>query len=322
MINEFKGQYRFLSNFYMSPVVFEGDIYPSSEHAYMAAKSLDSGERRYIASLPTPKDAKQAGRKIILRPGWEGLKYSVMLTILLDKFTRHEALKNALIATGDQTLVEGNWWGDKIWGVCLKTNQGQNLLGKCLMEVREMIRPVQEKRVIAVIGTAGRDKSIPMGRKHWDQMTDVIGSEVSMTDYLVSGGAAWADHVAIWAYLTDKVSALTLHMPAPIVGKHFGGAYGTSGAACNYYHEKFSKIMGMDSLEHIRMAIQKGATVTYQPVAMGYQAMAARNALVARDCTHMVAFTFGQGNEPADGGTKITWDMAASKQRAHVPLIH
>jgi ribA/ribD-fused uncharacterized protein len=153
MINEFKGEYRFLSNFWMCPVQYEGYIYPSSEHAYMAAKTTDGVLRRQIANCPTPADAKKMGRKVQLRDGWEGMKQSVMQEILLDKFKRNTNLTQLLLATGDQQLVEGNWWGDKIWGVCLKTNQGQNLLGKTLMIVRDLLsdKPVQ------LIIAGGRD---------------------------------------------------------------------------------------------------------------------------------------------------------------------
>lgn len=176
-------------------------------------------------------------------------------------------------------------------------------------------------RIIAVIGTAGRDKSIKMSMKHWEQMAQAIWSEVKPDDVLVSGGAAWADHVAVWAYLNNLCKDLILHFPAPFVGQHFEGGYGTSGGACNYYHGLFSQAIGGHSRLHIREAIEQGATFTSQPVANGYGAMVARNRLVANDCTHMVAFTFGEGDEPTDGGTKMTWDMAADKQRCHVPIV-
>ena len=45
-IEEFKGKYRFLSNFYArSPVEFDGMIFPSVETAYQAAKTLDKKQR-------------------------------------------------------------------------------------------------------------------------------------------------------------------------------------------------------------------------------------------------------------------------------------
>jgi predicted NAD-dependent protein-ADP-ribosyltransferase YbiA (DUF1768 family) len=43
-----------------------------------------------------------------------------------------------LIDTGDQELIEGNWWGDVIWGVC--NGKGENHLGKILMEVRKELK--------------------------------------------------------------------------------------------------------------------------------------------------------------------------------------
>lgn len=319
MINEFKGEYRFLSNFFMTDVMFEGVIYPSSEHAYMAAKTTRDDVRQAIRKCGSPAEAKKMGRNVNLRPGWEQMKGHVMYYILLDKFTRNEIIKAKLLATGDQELIEGNWWGDKTWGVCLKTNQGKNLLGKTLMRIRDELQP--SKRVIAVIGTAGRDKNIPMTPAHWEFMTSTLAEELQPDDILVSGGAAWADHVAIWAFGTELVKELHLHLPAPFNGYEFAGEYGSSGAACNWYHKQFSQIMGFDSIDHIRQALNfKNVTHTTQRAAKGYAAMAARNKLVAAECTHMVAFTFGEGDVPADGGTKMTWDMADHAQRCHVPI--
>ena len=45
-IGEFQGEYRFLSNFWPAPVEFEGITYPSVEHAYQSAKTMDMAERR------------------------------------------------------------------------------------------------------------------------------------------------------------------------------------------------------------------------------------------------------------------------------------
>lgn len=47
-------------------------------------------------------------------------------------------LKEMLLATGDEELVEGNYWHDTIWGVC--DGVGENHLGKMLMEIREDLR--------------------------------------------------------------------------------------------------------------------------------------------------------------------------------------
>src|SRR5277367_6476360 len=85
-INSFQGDYRFLSNFYPATVEFEGLTYPDVEHAYQSAKTLDMTERRRIASLPTPAEAKKAGEALRYRDDWPQIKYQVMLTCVRDKF--------------------------------------------------------------------------------------------------------------------------------------------------------------------------------------------------------------------------------------------
>jgi len=157
VINQFKDEYRFLSNFFMTDVAYGGLIYPSSEHAYMAAKTTDPDLRWMIKNCATAADAKKAGRELPLRAGWDSMKYEVMHEILWDKFNRNPIIRQKLIDTGDQQLVEGNWWGDKIWGVCLKTNQGQNHLGKTLMAVRTLMQQQYASKPVQLIIAGGRE---------------------------------------------------------------------------------------------------------------------------------------------------------------------
>jgi ribA/ribD-fused uncharacterized protein len=138
IINTFIGHYRFLSNFYMAPLEIGGVEYPSSEHAYQAAKTKDKKLRKKIAQQPTAWQAKEMGSKLELRKGWDKNKVEIMRRILYVKFTQHEDLKKKLLATGDTTLVEGNTWGDCFWGVC--RGKGENHLGKLLMELREKLK--------------------------------------------------------------------------------------------------------------------------------------------------------------------------------------
>ena len=139
-IDRFTGVNRYLSNFYMCPVKYEGVMYPSSEHAFQAAKTIDKSKRKNILACATPGQAKRRGRLLLLRSDWESQKYIIMVTILLDKFTRNKHLGEKLIATGDAELIEGNAWNDRVWGCTRRTTQspwiGQNLLGKALMYVR------------------------------------------------------------------------------------------------------------------------------------------------------------------------------------------
>lgn len=133
MINSFSGRYAFLSNFYPEQIEYEGILYPSSEHAFQAAKTLDKTERLRISKLETPGQAKRAGRKVTLRPDWEENKIYVMKDILLIKFSNPDLMKK-LISTGKRKLVEDNNWGDTFWGVC--NGKGENNLGKLLMVIR------------------------------------------------------------------------------------------------------------------------------------------------------------------------------------------
>lgn len=135
MIDSFSGKYRFLSNFFPAKVVYEGVEYPSSEHAYQAAKTLDIPTRLHIAAMETPGETKRAGKKLAIRSDWDQVKISVMEEIVRDKFTRNLTLRQKLIDTGDQILIEGNTWFDTFWGVC--NGKGQNHLGKILMKVRK-----------------------------------------------------------------------------------------------------------------------------------------------------------------------------------------
>lgn len=137
MITSFRGEYRFLSNFYHSPV----DGYHTVEHAYQAAKTLNPDIREDIKNLSTPGAAKRAGKGLVLREDWESVKVEVMRDLLYKKFS-DPILKIKLLGTGDQKLIEGNTWGDKIWGAVWDGSGwvGTNLLGNLLMEVREHYR--------------------------------------------------------------------------------------------------------------------------------------------------------------------------------------
>lgn len=139
----FMGEYQFLSNFYPVKVEYEGKIYPSVEHAYQAAKSLDDAVREQIRNLPTPGQAKRAGKKVDLRKDWQLVNISIMEKLLRQKFSNPE-LKERLLKTGKRELVEGNTWGDTFWGVC--KGVGENHLGKLLMQIRDDYATGQDSR--------------------------------------------------------------------------------------------------------------------------------------------------------------------------------
>lgn len=137
MINSFTGKHRFLSNFYPCMVQYEGIVYRSVEHAYQAAKSLSPTDRLTVAAYKTAAQAKKLGRKLPLRSDWPTVKVPIMRELLMFKWS-HQDMLELLLATDNEELVEGNWWGDTFWGVC--NGVGQNMLGKLHMEIREHYR--------------------------------------------------------------------------------------------------------------------------------------------------------------------------------------
>ena len=143
MITIFDNEYAFLSNFYESPFEVDGITYPTVEHFFQAMKSKDVEGRKKIAAAPTPGKAKRLGRTIELRKDWEEIKVAVMKFGLAQKF-RIPELREKLLATGNEELIEGNFHHDNTWGNCLCADcqdiPGRNMLGMLLMELRTKIR--------------------------------------------------------------------------------------------------------------------------------------------------------------------------------------
>ena len=128
-IHSFHGDHAFLSNFFVESDGLTG------EHRFQAMKTSDQTWVRRILDAPTPSRAKYHGRSCLLRPDWESVKIDAMRQVIAVKFTNPE-LRIALLATGDSDLIESNSWGDRYWGVDETTGEGQNKLGRLLMETR------------------------------------------------------------------------------------------------------------------------------------------------------------------------------------------
>lgn len=145
MIHEFRGPYRWLSNFWPVEIRREGRVYSSVEHAYMAAKADDQNWKDYCASNVTAGTIKRASRNIKLVPDWETHKLAVMLDCTRQKYA-DPTLANCLLATGDKYIQEGNTWRDRFWGVDLNLNPpiGLNHLGRIIMQVRTELREASQ----------------------------------------------------------------------------------------------------------------------------------------------------------------------------------
>lgn len=138
VIDRFRGSYEFLSNFYPARIEFDGIVYYNAEAAYQAQKCAVRADRAQFAGL-YGDEAKSLGRKVPLRSDWNAVKLPLMERIVREKFFANPHLARRLLATGAAELREGNPWRDTYWGVDFKTGEGENHLGKLLMDVRRAL---------------------------------------------------------------------------------------------------------------------------------------------------------------------------------------
>lgn len=153
MIEEFQGEYRFLSNFYPSEFQFafsdygydEGGIetFKTVEHFYQAMKAFtDDGVMfRRIIDCKSAGVAKRLGKEVDRSNSlvdWDLIKVPIMRAGIQKKFEIPE-LRDKLLSTRFIYLQEGNNWGDVFWGFDFKQQKGKNVLGQLLMEERKRI---------------------------------------------------------------------------------------------------------------------------------------------------------------------------------------
>lgn len=152
MIDCFDGNYAFLSNFYeFDPpieVVYSG--IDSIEIGKVTVNTVEVAYQAGKAKIPalyekfTAREAKKIGKHELMNPvqkqRWDSyMKLQLMERLLLKKFdNNHPQLQQMLLSTGDEELIEGNYWKDTYWGVC--NGVGENHLGKLLMKIREKLK--------------------------------------------------------------------------------------------------------------------------------------------------------------------------------------
>jgi len=208
---------------------------------------------------------------------------------------------------------------------------------------------------LAIIGTAGRkeDQSILTG-DHYDRMFSGVTKYIGHLDLdprallVYSGGAAWADHLAVTLVKRGGVPPenLTLFIPTDLedggyVAHDVSNVYQKKTAdTCNYYHKMFSKKVGIDSIEELNAVRKQGAI--FDTSSVGFHA---RNAMVAKSLQldgHVLAFTTGlpgydqsdwtiRSFEPGinavdaglkDGGTAHCWNLVKGfKHHARIGAI-
>ncbi len=132
--------YGCFSNFSAHGFMLDQLYWPTSEHYFQAQKFINTPYLEKVRQTKTPKDAANLGRSrsLPLRSDWEQVKDNIMQKGVLQKFRTHENIREILLATGDELLME-NSPIDYYWG-CGQDGSGKNKLGLILMEVREILR--------------------------------------------------------------------------------------------------------------------------------------------------------------------------------------
>jgi ribA/ribD-fused uncharacterized protein len=144
LIDSFRDEFFFLSNFYPSPVFYNGFRWPTAEHAFQSAKMDDIYYRRGLFLVQNPAAAKRIGRGApALREDWDDVRQYVMWDVVRAKFSHGTEIAERLRYTDPHELVEGNYWHDNYWGVCKCSkcagSNPSNWLGVLLSEWRKQL---------------------------------------------------------------------------------------------------------------------------------------------------------------------------------------
>ena len=142
MVGFYEREFYVFSNFSSFQVEWMGYLWPTSEHAYQAARFFDSSPE-YVQKIKDSRSAHEAfeiaqGNKQYQRDNWEAIKTEVMLEICRHKLQQNRYVWHKLQLTNNEHLVEDSpvdsFWG---WG---SDRQGRNELGKVWMKLREEVQ--------------------------------------------------------------------------------------------------------------------------------------------------------------------------------------
>lgn len=148
----FYGYKSFLSNHYSCKIYVDGIIFNSVEQAMMYKKAMlfeDYTIAKKLKSETFPPRCKKLGRRVsnFKESIWDDAKYNIVYKCVFNKFKQNKKLQRQLLNTADYDIVEASY--DNVWGVGIsmndttikdKSNWGENLLGKILMEVRDELK--------------------------------------------------------------------------------------------------------------------------------------------------------------------------------------
>lgn len=179
---------------------------------------------------------------------------------------------------------------------------------------------------VSIIGTSGRSDNITkeLYMKMISASIIYLKSLNLESIILVSGGAAFSDHIAVHLFLYKedyKLNIIDLKLDLPCqfdMNTHKFEDNGNTdwkknpGKVANYYHDKFNFITKNNSYDELYKVINNGAKIFI------HNGFHSRNQFVA-ESEYMLAFSFGK-NYPEDGGTKHTWNLSKGN-KFHISLL-
>lgn len=135
-----KDEYGCFSNFAHYGFELDGKWWMTSEHYFRAQKFCGTEYEETIRLLDNPMKAAEMGRNrnLPLREDWEQVRDNIMRKAVYAKFSQNSELKNILLKTGSESIVE-NTSSDYYWG-CGTNGSGKNMLGIILMEIRDELK--------------------------------------------------------------------------------------------------------------------------------------------------------------------------------------
>ncbi len=143
-----------LSQWHPARFTVGGIAYNCAEQYMMHRKALlfgDTAMAARILNAAKPHDQKQMGASVegFVEETWCNHRVEIVTTGNMAKFSQNDGLKKRLLQTGEAILAEANP-RDAIWGIALAADdpralnptqwQGENLLGRILMDVRARLR--------------------------------------------------------------------------------------------------------------------------------------------------------------------------------------
>lgn len=146
-IYNFYGYKHPFSNFYFGSFVLWGHKFECGEQAFAWKKAMifnDTETAQKILATTNPSTCKGLSRRVKNYNDeiWSSVRFLVMYNIVYAKVTQNPEIKELLLTLRGVYIYEDSPY-DSVWGVG-PDGQGENLLGKVYMEVRDALLEEQK----------------------------------------------------------------------------------------------------------------------------------------------------------------------------------